>query len=311
MSKRRALLAAGAALTLAGCGSAADLKSRWVDLPSPVASPSYRGVGLADILEEDAASMTVRFADVTFLQGFDPEVFPERSYASVDTPEGGYVAEFSGGRAVVDIGPEATADGVARLELNMSGESILYADADADGYLDRLVVVDQQVSFYRSAEEREAGMMYATRPSTGFLLSLYGGETFYLMSTPEQVSDLSVIDGGFSYTVTTGDVLDTHEIGAPHGYPQRIDQYGGAISCSTDIGEIEAALDGEPHTAKELSAYPGAPSFEGFDEHTYFEMPAGDEDANPMVFNGYTRVVFLLEGGDMGRWTDYRCGWTE
>lgn len=293
-SPTRVAAAFAAAALLAGCGSADDLKSRWLVLPQPPETITRFGPGTAEIAD-------LRLADEQFsvqlLDAFDEGAFPEG--------DGGFPLAFDDGRATVEL---TEGEVPVTVRLSFAEDDVYYSDANGDSFQDALIVLDQIV-LYDSADgaDREAT---DERRSTGILALTFSegsiGDAYYLNVGP--VDAVSAIEGGF--TMTTGRVdglRDTIEIGWPEGVPVRIDDHGGAIQCSRSIAEIEKAFEERPTELDMLTAAPGRSEITGYDEQAAFPLPA---DPDMTRAKGFDRMVFLLDGGDVTRWTDYRCGWT-
>lgn len=308
---RLAAFVASVAL-LAGCGSGDDLKSRWLVLPEPPDTLSRDGFGTPEITELDLANWTYELNAIDVLDAFDAGVFPERSYAHPATPTGGYVLDFEDGSAVVELGEEATHKGVATLSLQFDGGGIYYSDANGDGFRDAMIVLDQTVTYYADEGAREAGTETEQRHTTSLLLLTYSeesiGDVFYVNTGP--LTHISAIDTGFSVTTEEVDGFrDTIELGWPEGMPVRVDEHGGALTCSRSIDEIEAALEEIPIEMDYLNAFPDRSEILGYDEYALFPLPVNSAETNILLYSGHERMVFLLDGGDITRWTDYRCGW--
>lgn len=281
-------------------------------MPSPPAQIEHIGPGLQDIREIDILNHSFDFTYLTFLSSMAPDVYPERALASVDTPAGGYVFDFHNGSAVLDIGDQAGKWPASRITWTVTEDNLFYSDITGDGFLDLLMVVDQQIDRYESEADRDHGHPVESTQSRGIVVTPYAhgglGQTMFIAAY-DDVTDVSAIENGFSYTVTAGGYSDTVEFGMPNGYPERIDEYGGAVLCTTDIEQIRQILETEPRTTKAMAAYPEGEPTDWFEEWTYFDFPAAESEANPQVFSGTQRTLYLLDGGDMNRWTDYRCGW--
>ena len=302
---RAAALVAGAAL-LASCGSADDLKARWLVLPEPPATAVRDGLGTGEITEIDLSTRSYRLADITVLDAFDSGITPERSYPPAD-----YAFEFVGGEAQLDLGEDATRKGVATITLTFGPADVFYSDANGDGYQDAMIVLDQTVSYYSDDGARDRGAPSDETSTQSLLLLTYAeesiGDIFYVNTGP--LASASARDTGFSVTTEPiGGLTDTIDLGWPEGIPVRIDEFGGAITCTHDVSEID--FDAVPTKANVLTAAPDASEIAGYDEYALFPLPADPQTTNMSIYAGYERKVFLLDGGDMTRWTDYRCGWT-
>lgn len=308
---RRAVIAAGV-LLLAGCGSGEDLKSRWLVLPKPPDTTTHDGIGTSQIRDLDLSNWTYELNSITALDAFDEGIVPERSYANPDTPIGGYEIDFADGLAEVELGPDATKSGVATIRLSFDEGDVYYSDANGDGDKDAMIVLDQTVLSYESDKARAAGVVREERSTTSLLLLTYSeesiGDVFYVNTGP--ITDVSALDAGF--TVTTEEVggyTDTIEVGWPQGIPVRVDDHGGALRCTDSLDDIQAALEQTPLELEVLNAYPDVGEIPGYNEHAVFPLPVDPTVTNSLLYAGYERVVFLLDGGDISRWTDYRCGW--
>lgn len=299
---------------LAACGSGDDLKSRWLELPQPPEILTHDGIGTSEIRDLDLLNWTFELDNMQVLDTFDTGVFPERSYANPKTPDGGYLIDFENGSAVLELGEEASRSGVATISLRFGSDDVYYADANGDGYKDAMIVLDQTVAYYADDEAREEGREAAKEQMTSLLLLTYSeesvGDVFYV--NIGSLTHISAIDNGFSVTTEEIDGLqDTIEIGWPEGIPVRVDDHGGAITCTRSMDEIEAATEKIPKKLDHLNAFPGRSEILGYDEYALFPLPADSEKTNNLLYSGYERKIFLLDGGDITRWTDYRCGWSE
>lgn len=298
-SKAVALLAA---LALAGCGSADDLRARWLVLPSPPHTLTNTGPGSPEVTEIDLLNTSFALSDIEFMEPFDRGVFPERTFAAGLTPDGGYQLDFENGSAALELGSEAVRDGTATLEISFGPEDIYYSDMNDDGFQDAMIVFDQTVTHTDSSLEDSSGM--------GVLLISYDGgvgSTYYF--NPGPVTSISAIDGGFSMTARKDGLSDTIEVGMPEGVPVRIDSEGGSVQCVDDIDEIRLAQEQEPFERDSIHPYPGVGEVAGYEEFALFEVPIDPLETNSLISSGYAQVVFLADGGDINRWTDYRCGW--
>ncbi|WP_182355173.1 hypothetical protein [Flaviflexus huanghaiensis] len=290
-------IALGASL-LAGCGSAEDLKSRWLVLPQPPEAVTRFGPGTSEIADLDLVGGTF---SVQLLDAFDPGVFPHHGNSVLPM-------SFDSGRTVIDVD---ASDGPVSIRLSFTEDDIYYSDANGDTYQDALIVLDQTSLSYASEQSGIDGESAEERRGTGLLALTYSEgsatQAFYLNVGP--LESVSAIDGGFSLTTGRVDGLtDTIEMGWPEGVPVRIDDHGGAIQCSRSIAEIEEAYNARPVGLKTLAAVPEKSEIAGYEEQAAFPLP-GDA-AVTRNYPGFDRMIFLLDGGDMTRWTDYRCGWT-
>lgn len=302
----RRLVRAGAVasvLALAACGSADDLKARWLELPTVPETLTHEGPGTPEIQDLDFGNMSLAVNDITFLDPFDRGVFPERTFATGLTPDGGYMLDFDSGEATLELGPEAVREGTATVSLSFDDSAIYYSDANLDGYQDAMIVLDQSVTYEDSDNEDSVG--------TGILLITYagesGGDLYYF--NPGYITSVSAIDSGFSMTRVVDEQADTIQLGMPDGVPVRIDQHGGSVTCTSDMDEIDLALEQEPFEVETLAPYPGVGEVAGYEEYALFEVPIDPLATNNLLTSGYVQVIFLLDGGDIHRWTDYRCGW--
>ncbi|MDO5722814.1 MAG: hypothetical protein Q4P33_00215 [Flaviflexus sp.] len=275
--RTRACSALAALCLLAGCSlsSADDLKSRWVELPSPPASPVARTGPKGPDITTVCSSPT---PDATFLAPIGGEL-PANRHLSLD------------GTDMSIESPEGTR------QLSLTCDRAVYADVDADGRSDILLIVNQELD---GAASQAA-------------LLLTPDEAFYL-DDGEKITDISAMDEAVSYTITREGYADTVELALRRGVPVRIDQHGGLPSCVRNSEDITEALEGRP--LKETpEVFPGegpiitdkdgeeeeSPQIPAYDQQPVFAL-AGQRD-------GYVRAMFLLDGGDIHRWTDYRCGW--
>lgn len=272
--RTRACSAIAALCLLAGCSSADDLKSRWVELPTPPAQQSAQLPGPE--LEQLCATPT---PEASFLAPIDGGLPAPRHLSldgtamSIETPEG-------------------------EVELSLSCDAAVHADVDADGVSDTLVIANQDLD----GQASQAALLITP-------------EAAFYLGSGEEITGVSALDEAVSYTLTRGGYSDTVELGIRRGVPVRVDQYGGLPACVFDEGEIDAALQGRP--LKEIpEVYPGqgpdlVTNEDGEEEETQ-QIPAYDKQpvfALPGERDGYVRAMFLLDGGDIHRWTDYRCGW--
>ncbi|AZQ77173.1 hypothetical protein EJ997_07325 [Flaviflexus ciconiae] len=306
---RLVALAAATAL-LGACGSGDDLKSRWLVLPEPPATLTNAGLGSPEIQDIDLLNLDFVIRGIQFLESFDKDVFPERSFAAAITPEGGYRIEFREGSATVELGEEAVTEGVANVDLSFTADDVYYSDANADGVQDAMIVLDQTVSYYSSEEDRGSDPVREVT-GTGLLILGYedGGIRTAFYVNPGPITDVSAIDAGFSVTSSDGRLSDTIEIGMPDGVPVRVDEFGGALQCTQSIDEIREAMKQDPIEVESLNPYPGVGETPGYEEFALFELPPDEHETNTLLVSGYQQVVFLLDGGDVNLWTDWRCGW--
>lgn len=275
-----------AAALLGGCGAADDLKDRWLVLPSPPETLTREGPGTPEIAGLDLLNW--EFETITPLSPFGDDDYPTR----LDL-------HFTDGRAEITLGGEGTRRGAATLSFDE--DDIYYSDANGDSFQDAIIILDQEISY---GVEDDGG-----EHTHGILALTYSeesvGDVFYLNLGP--VDHISAIEGGFSLTTVEVDgYRDTIEMGWPSGVPVRIDEHGGAVQCVDSMEQIEKALEAEPIDLESLAAHPGRDEIAGYDEQALFPLPV---DPGALHHSEYERMIFLLEGGDIHRWTDYRCGW--
>ena len=284
MRGSRLLIAAGV-LALSACGAGEDLKARWLVLPDPPQEVTTVGPGTAEITGLDIDNMSL---DVTVLEAPVEDV-TEGFDQALTFREGKAELEFVTGSGTVPITVEI--------------EDRYFSDANGDGFQDAMIVLDQHVT------GADTTPTTSDEPSTAVMFLTYSeeniGQSFYVPTGP--LEHVSAIEGGFSMTTTSDGFSDTIEVGMPEGVPVRIDEHGGALHCATSIEEIDAALTQRPVKLDAVNAFPGLSEIAGYDEFALFPLP--DRTANPEIYGEYERMVFLLDGGDVTRWTDYRCAW--
>lgn len=282
MSKRLATLTA-AALVLAGCGSADDLKARWLVLPEAATAEIHDGPGLNQIQSLDLKNLVVNMGEVAAYVPLAEDLYSESG--EVFDPVRGYVMEFDGGTASADL------PGGHSLEWSFDEADMYFSDANGDGSQDVLLTLNQTIVTDGDSAQ-----------SVAILTGLYGNAevtNLALVDVQPQVTSVSAIEGGWSYTTE----IETVQLGYPADKPVIIDEFGGAMGCPRNMSVIEAAMEGEPKKAESLLNAEGGDAIAGFEEDgTYFLTEGRFETTEPMA-------LFLLDGGDHTRASDWRCGW--
>lgn len=217
--------------------------------------------------------------EATFLAPIDG-VIPASRHLALD-----------GSEIVIDDGGQAHS-------LRVECEDAAFADLDGDGTAEALLALLE----HRDGDRLASALLVTADRS-------------YYLGAAEQITDLSAAEGELTYTMHNEGYADTVRLGLRKGRPVRVDQHGGLPFCLTTSTEVDAALAGYP--LKETpEVFPGeGPEIrtdEDGEEEEIQQIPAYDEQpvfALPGEADGYVRAMFLLDGGDIHRWTDYRCGW--
>gem|GEM_PF-4153573 len=299
------------------------------------------GEGDTDIQgDADVSNASFPLQSVTFMEELDPDFLPYEPYLRGfdltaaprdELPE--YEVSFEDGEATMefesDLSPRAHVDPEnfgPTGEWRMSIKKIIYSDATDDGYQDPLIVVDEEIEFFTTMAGSTQAENRGTVRATAVIAVPWDtrrsglGDPFYVTRVADgggSLDGFSAIEGGWTMNFHgRQNIVEVIEFGMPNGVPVRIDDFGGAVRCTDDINALRKAFTLEPsqldpEKSRFVYDYPSGDSqpIEHYDRQTF--MPLVGDSIHQRAPRGADRVLvaFLLDGGDINRWTDYRCGW--